>query len=126
MRKLVMTIGIALLSIPAHTPAAVQVEIQMGLPAVLPPLVVVQPGVQVVSDYDQEIFFAGGYYWARRGPYWYRAADYRSRWAYVPVRRVPASLVQIPPGRYRHWHGEPPGHARGRGHHGERGRHGER
>ena len=38
----------------------------LSLPAVLPPLVVVQPGVSVARDMDDEVFFADGYYWARQ------------------------------------------------------------
>lgn len=43
-----------------------EVSFSLGLPVILPPLVVIQPGVSVVSDLDQEVFFADGYYWARQ------------------------------------------------------------
>jgi hypothetical protein len=36
------------------------------LPAQLPPLVVVQPGISVVGDLDDEVFYADGYYWSRQ------------------------------------------------------------
>ena len=101
-RKLALALALTGLAAPA---AGAEVWIQMNLPAVLPPLVVVQPGVQVVQGYDQEIFFVGGYYWVRRDGYWYRAHDYRARWYYVRPARVPAALVRLPPGHYRHWHG---------------------
>src|SRR6476469_1650203 len=46
-----------------------------------PPMVVVQPGVQVVRDCDDEIFFSAGWYW-HPGPngVWYRTRSYRGGW----------------------------------------------
>ncbi len=101
-RKLALGLALVGLASPAE---AAQVWIQMDLPAVLPPLVVVQPGVQVVQDFEQEIFFVGGYYWVRRDGYWYRAREPRARWYYVRPAAVPVALVRMPPGHYRHWHG---------------------
>jgi hypothetical protein len=88
---------------PAVPLAQVEVRIQVGLPAVLPPLVVVQPGIQVVQGLDEEVFYVNGYYWVRRGGYWYRTRDHRGTWVYVEPRRVPPGLVRIPPGQYRRW-----------------------
>lgn len=101
-RKLVLALALVGLAAPV---AAAEVWIQMNLPAVLPPLVVVEPGVRVVQDFDEEVFLVGGYYWVRRDGYWYRARDYRARWYYVRPDRVPVALVRVPPGHYRHWHG---------------------
>ncbi len=106
MPKLIRTLAVLALAAPALAAAQVQVEIRMDLPAALPPLVVVEPGVQVVQDYDEEIFFVNGYYWVRRDDYWYRTRDYRGAWVYVEPRRVPPGLVRIPPGRYKHWRKE--------------------
>jgi hypothetical protein len=86
--------------------AQVQVQITMGLPVVLPPMVVVQPGVQVVSELDEEVYFVDGWYWVRRGPHWYRTHDHRGLWVWVAPVRVPATLVRLPPGRYRRLHRE--------------------
>jgi hypothetical protein len=85
--------------------AAGRLSIQMDLPGELPPLVAVEPGVEVVQDYDEEIFFVDGYYWVRRDGRWYRARNYRDRWLYVEPRYVAPALVRIPPGQYRHWRG---------------------
>jgi len=73
----------------------------LELPAVLPPLVVVQPGVSVVSDVDAEVFFTDGYFWARRDERWFRAHDHRGGWAPMEDRQVPASIVNSPPGQYQ-------------------------
>lgn len=96
---------LACLSLPGAATAQVNVGIQIGLP-VAPPMVVIQPGVQVVENYPEEVFFTGGWYWARRGPAWYRAR--RPGVTFVPVetRYVPARLVRLPPGHYKHWRRE--------------------
>jgi len=94
----------SLLARPAT--AQVQVLITLGLPAVLPPMVVVQPGFRVVSELDEEVYFVDGWYWVRRGPHWYRTHDHRGQWVWVVPSRVPATLVRIPPGRYRRLHRE--------------------
>ena len=104
MRKLLL-LSAALLGLasPAATLAEVQVRLRMGFPAVLPPLVQVERGVRVVQDFDQEVFFIGGYYWVQRDGSWYRARDHRGTWSYVRQGRVPGALVRHEPGRYRHW-----------------------
>jgi hypothetical protein len=77
----------------------------LALPAVLPPLIVVQPGVSVVSDIDQEVFYSDGYYWARQDRGWYRTQDHRRGWAPVEERYVPAPIARSPPGQYRRYRG---------------------
>lgn len=105
MKRIALAALAALLMLPASAPAQVAVQIQVNLP-VRPPLVVVQPGIQVVEDWDEEVFFTGGYYWVRRDGYWYRAASPRATFVFVESRRVPPGLVHTPPGHYRHWRKE--------------------
>ena len=92
--------------------AQVNVQVQIGLPTIrfetAPVLVEVSPGVQVVPDYDQEVFFVDGWYWHRAGRTWYRTQDHRGGWIVVHQREVPRGLVRIPPGRYRHYRAEGP------------------
>ncbi len=115
--------------------AQVQVNIQVPVPTITfsapPPLVVVQPGIQVVEDYDDEIYFTGGYYWVRRDDRWFRTRDHRGSWVVVDRRGVPGSLVKMPPGQYRKWKGKArhdegrgrdDGHRGGKGGKGKRGR----
>ncbi len=103
MRKwLLLIVNLLVLAVPAAT-HAVEIRLQMGFPAVLPPLVEIQPGVQVVQDFDQEVFFTGGYYWVQRDGNWYRARDHQGTWSYVRRNNLPASLAQQEPGRYRNW-----------------------
>jgi len=93
----------ALLSFPAF---AQDVQLKISLPWLTPPpLVVVEPGIQVVPDYEEEIFFVDNWYWVRRDGRWWRTRDYHGGWAYMP-RGVPPGLSRIPPGKYRHWKAE--------------------
>jgi hypothetical protein len=78
----------------------------LSLPTVLPPLVVVQPGVSVVRDLDDEVFYTDGYYWARQDRRWFRSRDHRNGWARVEDRHVPAVIAQSPPGHYRRYRGD--------------------
>ena len=89
-----------------------QVQVRVTVPTVrfevAPPMVEVQPGVLVVPDYDEEVFFVGGRYWMRGNDgRWYRANDYRGGWAAVEPRAVPAPIGRMPPGRYKHHRGKP-------------------
>jgi hypothetical protein len=84
---------------PQRADAAVNVDVHIGLP-VAPALVVVQPGVQVVENFDEEVYFTSGYYWVRRDDSWYRARTPRSRFVMVHQRVVPVKLVRMPRGQY--------------------------
>lgn len=72
-----------------------------------PPLTVVAPGVRVVRDCDEEVFFSGGWYW-HAGPEgtWYRTRSYRGGWVVAPRHMVPGAIVRMPRGQYRHYRGE--------------------
>jgi hypothetical protein len=93
----------ATLVIPRPASAQVQVSVHIDLPVVLPALVVIEPGVQVVPQVNEEVFFVDGYYWVRRDTGWYRSHDHRSGWVVIDSRKVPARLVKYPPGHYRQW-----------------------
>ena len=89
-----------------------QVQVRVTVPTVrfevAPPVVEVQPGVMVVRDYGEEVFLVDGRYWMRTGDgRWYRANDYRGGWVVVEPRVVPAPIVRLPPGRYKHHRGKP-------------------
>ena len=60
-----------------------------GAYATTPDLVTVQPGVQVIADYDEPVFYTDGFYWRFYDGYWYRSGNYASGWVYyggAPVR----------------------------------------
>ena len=87
--------------------AGVSANVQVSVPTihfeVEPPLVVVTPGVYVVQDYDQEVFFVRGYYWCNMGGVWYRTRHHRGGWVAVNGPRVPRSIYRLPPGHYKHY-----------------------
>jgi hypothetical protein len=107
MSKTAMWLALAvLLGAPAVTHAQVNVQVQIGLPTIRfesrPALVTVSEGVEVVPDYQEEVFFRDGWYWHRSGTRWYRMRDHRGGWVLVERRYVPVVLVGIPPGKYKY------------------------
>lgn len=66
-----------------------------------PDLVEIEPGVQVIVDYDEPIFYSDNYYWRNDGGSWYRSSYYNRGWVSaqppVVVGRVSMS------GNYRHY-----------------------
>jgi hypothetical protein len=103
LKKTVLSIAAAALAPALASAQGASVEFRIDLPVVLPQLVVVSPGVQVVPDVDHEVFFVDGWYWVRHDNGWYRSRSHRSGWVLVGPRAVPARLVKIPPGKYRRW-----------------------
>ncbi len=100
MRKLM---AMCVLFFPLMAGAQVQVDIHFPAP---PPLVVVSPGVRVVEDYDDEVYFVDNWYWVRRENFWYRTRDHRGGWVAVQPGFVPGSIVRLPPGQYKKFKGE--------------------
>jgi hypothetical protein len=49
-----------------------------------PDLVYAAPGVQVIADYNEPIFYADGFYWRYSGNAWYRSTYYTGGWAFAP------------------------------------------
>src|SRR5579863_6083529 len=43
-------------------------------------LVEVSPGVEVIADWDEPIFFVDNVYWVNRGGFWYRSGWYGGGW----------------------------------------------
>lgn len=74
----------------------------VAVTATTPDLVTVGPGVQVIADYGESIFFADGFYWWFFDGYWYRSTAYTGGWVYIAA--PPAVIVRIrEPHRYRHY-----------------------
>jgi hypothetical protein len=93
-------------------PAFAQIHVDVSLPSILfpapPHLVVVEPGVQVVENYDEEVFFVDNFYWHHRGPHWYRTNAHNGAWVLVEPRFVPERIAIYEPGRFRRWRGSEP------------------
>jgi hypothetical protein len=70
-----------------------------------PDLVVISPGVQVIADLDEPIFYSGNYYWRNQGGFWYRSSSHTRGWARVEVAPVEIRAIERP-SAYVHYHGE--------------------
>jgi hypothetical protein len=104
MRSIVLASLVALALVPVPTPAQVDLRIQLGVPLPpAPPVVVIQPGIQVVTGYPEEVFIVGGYYWLRRDDAWYRSVQPRTGFIFVAPSKVPPGLKRLPPGHYRNY-----------------------
>jgi hypothetical protein len=57
-----------------------------------PDLVYAAPGVQVIADYDQPIFYSDGFYWWWSGGIWYRSSYYTGGWV---AARPPVAVMRI-------------------------------
>ena len=67
-----------------------------------PDLVTVSPGVQVVADYDEPVFYTDGFYWRFYNNGWYRSNYYASGWSYYD--RPPVAVLSIDrPYAYSHY-----------------------
>jgi len=95
-------LSVALLPAPATAQVSLRVELGVPLPA-SPTLLVVQPGIQVVAGYPEEVFFVGNHYWLRRDEGWYRSVHPRAGFVVVAPSRVPPGLARLPPGHYRNY-----------------------
>lgn len=71
-------------------------------------LVEVSPGVEVIADYDEPIFFADDYYWVNRGGIWYSSTWYGGGWGRAQSVPVHVQGITHPEG-YRHY--RPAGYA---------------
>ena len=82
-----------------------QVQINIPLPPIVfpapPPLVVVEPGVQVVEDNDDEVFFVDNFYWVQREGRWFKSKDHKGNWVVVDAPVVPAVIVKQPKGKWK-------------------------
>jgi len=70
-------------------------------------LVVVEPGIWVVRDYDYSVYYVDDYYWVYRDDVWYRSRTYDRGWARAEVSLVPRSIVSRDHRAYVHYHGGP-------------------
>jgi hypothetical protein len=68
-----------------------------------PTLVEVEPGVQVVADYDEPVFFNEGVYWRYEGGVWYRSPYHNRGWVRVEAPPVAVRRIQRPE-MYVHYH----------------------
>jgi hypothetical protein len=58
-----------------------------------PALVEVSPGVMVIEDYHEPVFYSDGYYWRSYNGVWMRSSYHTGGW--VTVHRPPHRIVSI-------------------------------
>ena len=111
----------ALLLLAPAARAQVEVSIRIPVPTirfeVKPAVVVVAPGVHVVPDHDDEVFFVDRAYWCRRDGRWFKAHDHRGHWVVVEEKRVPKGLRKLEPGKYKRYKAKKHGKGKGKGRH---------
>ena len=66
-----------------------------------PDLVYAAPGVQVIADYNEPIFYADNFYWRYYNDRWFRSPRYDRGWSYATPPRVIARIDN--PYRYRYY-----------------------
>jgi hypothetical protein len=92
--------GLLALALGAGCGAGVGYRGTVTVSASTPDLAYVAPGVQVIADYDEPIFFANGYYWWFYDGLWYSSPTYTGGWAFVS--RPPVAIARIrDPFRFR-------------------------
>ena len=68
-----------------------------------PDLVYVSPGVRVIADYREPIFYSDNYYWRYSGNVWYRSSNHTRGWVRY---QAPAAVLRIErPSAYVYYRG---------------------
>ena len=95
----VVLAGLLLGALPAAPQG--QEELRVSLPE-SHELVEIQPGVQVIPEFDLEIFYTGGAYWLRTDGVWYSARRPSASATFLLADRasVPAALSRLPVGSH--------------------------
>lgn len=92
----------------APSAATAQEDLRVALPE-SHELVELQPGLQVIPDFDLEVFFTGNAYWLRTEGRWYQARRPAAAATFSPVdlRSVPSALAKLPAGSHLHFKAAP-------------------
>jgi hypothetical protein len=84
--------------------------VQFGPPAIRwearPAMVVIAPGVWVVEDSPDEVFYYNNWYWTQDNGHWYRTRSHNGHWRQIDRGRVPSRFHAQPAGHYRHHRAE--------------------
>jgi hypothetical protein len=67
-----------------------------------PELVEIEPGVRVVVDYDEPVFYSDGAYWRYYAGVWYRSPQYNRGWIRVSAPPIAVRRIERPE-RYVHY-----------------------
>lgn len=94
---------------PAPGRAGVDVNINIGLPAVVvaePPEMIVVPQTMVyfAPGVEADLYFSVGFWWTPKGGRWFRARAYNGPWTVIESRHVPVEIVRLPRDYRRVYH----------------------
>lgn len=94
MRRLLMALALGTSALVAGAGCAGSGTATYGVSASYstPDLAYVSPGVYVVADYDQPVFYTNNLYWRYDNGTWYQSRYYDRGWRYS---RPPSALVTI-------------------------------
>lgn len=103
--RIMLAAALAALALAASpSPTLAQEELRVALPE-SHDLVELQPGLQVIPEFELEVFFTGNAYWLRADGAWYQARRpaAAATFALVDPRSVPAVLARLPAGSHLHY-----------------------
>jgi hypothetical protein len=102
MRKLFSSILFVLLVGGVGTACTARGSARYSASATMPTMVYISPGVQVIEDYDEPVFYSSNVYWRFNGGIWYQSRTYTGGW--VRVTTPPRAIVSIQqPSMYVHY-----------------------
>jgi hypothetical protein len=81
---IILAIVMAIFIVPCLAQVRIVIPLPPPIAFLAPPLMVVLPEteVYVAPDYDQDLFFYGGWWWRPWGGRWYRSLNYDSGWEF--------------------------------------------
>lgn len=95
MRTRVSAYGFVVASTLAGCASHGEVEYAGGVQVASPELVEVSPGVMVIADANEPIFYSRGEYWLYRDGYWFQSNTYNRGFARVDFTAVPNEVRVI-------------------------------
>jgi len=98
MRQLILSLSFAATSLGGCVGGEVAYS---ATAAYEPDLVYVAPGVSVIADYDEPVFYTDNFYWRFYGGTWYRSPWYDRGWIYATPPSVIARIDR--PYGYRYY-----------------------
>ncbi len=90
---LVLTVGLAQFASGCVAHAGLGGEVVVADPS--PSVVFVSPGIWVVENHHEAVFYSDNFYWQRRGGVWDRSSYYNDGFVVVHARAVPRGIYGV-------------------------------
>lgn len=112
--------GVVLLAGTSVAAQDVKIDIGLGIPSVVPPIVVTTPPQLVVvpgtpvsyaPSVPTDYFFYNGRYYTVANGAWFTAPAYNGPWAVITIGQIPPPILAVPGEYYK----IPPGHLKQKG-----------